>query len=174
MTDRLAAVIVAYSGRRAKSIPEAPLASLNARVRDSLERLSPTEMVGAAADGADLVVLEAALSLTPPPVIHLVLSSDPEVFAEGSVAPEWRSRFDAALSAVRQRGGTTRSLSRDPGTAAYREANAVIFETAQALAGGAERLTVLLVANAGEGRTVEDLGKRASMAGVPVVRIEPG
>ena len=130
-------MIVAYSGRRAQSIPETALASLEARVRDALERLSPTEMVGAAADGADLVVLEAALSLTPPPVLHLVLSSDPEVFAEGSVAPEWRTRFDADLIAVRQRGGTTRSLSHDPGTAGYREANAVIFDTARSLAGDA-------------------------------------
>lgn len=56
---------------------------------------------GALAAGADIIVAEALLSRGAE--LHIVLPSDPDSFARHSVepyGPDWRSRFDAVLSAA--------------------------------------------------------------------------
>jgi hypothetical protein len=164
-------VIVAYAGRRSGSLA-LDLDALAERVRESLQELRPTALVGAAADGGDLLVLEEALALDPPPTVHLVLPTTLEVFVEDSVEPGWRGRFDAVVEAVRTRGGTLRELGLPAGTDAYRQANQVFLDTASSLS-PEEETVVLVVAKDGEGEMIEDLLTRAALAGLRTVRVDP-
>jgi hypothetical protein len=151
--DQTRPVIVAYAGRRSGSIA-GDLDALAERVRGSLEALRPTALVGAAADGGDLMVLQAGLGLNPPPIVHLVLPTALEVFVEDSVEPGWRGRFDAVVEAVRMRGGTLRELGLSAGVASYRQANQAFLDTATSLASEAE--TVVLVVASPAGTPSED------------------
>jgi hypothetical protein len=165
-------VILAYAGRRARSLGCDP-DTVAPQVRQLLGRLQPDAVVGAAADGADLLVLEAALSLPDRPTAHVFLPTARDVFREHSVDAEWRDRFDRALRAVEHRGGLVASLDMDDGEEAYRRANQVILEQAAALAGVEQRRMVLVIAREGEGAMIEDLLQRAATSGVRVLRIDP-
>jgi len=143
------------------------------RIQRLLAALQPSAVAGAAADGADLLVLEAALALANAPAVHIVLPTAREVFAQDSVEPAWRDRFEAVLEEVERRLGTIRTLDRDPGEAAYRAANQAILDTAARLAVGGQRSVALVVAREGEGQMVEDLLRRARLAGQPALRIDP-
>lgn len=162
---------VAYAGRRAQALGGDP-ERLGVRIRELLAELQPTGIVGAAADGADLLVLEAALSLEAPLAIHIVLPTAVAVFAEESVEPAWRDRFAAVLEEVDVRGGTIRTLDAEPGET-YREANQAIIDTTTRLGRGAAHTLAVVVASEGEGPMVEDLLKRAGAAGMASRRIDP-
>jgi hypothetical protein len=165
-------MIVAYAGRRAQALVGGP-EPVAARVRRLLMALKPTAVVGAAADGADLIVLEAALALPAPPAVVIVLPTSRALFAEDSVEPAWRDRFEAVLDEVTRRDGTVRTLDESPGEAAYRRANQEILRTAADLAVGSQRAVALVVAHEGEGEMVEDLLGRAQLGGMPMLRIDP-
>src|SRR4051812_21584734 len=112
-------MILAYAGRRAETLPE-DTELVSQRLRRLLTGLQPTSFVGAAADGGDLLVLEAALALREDkegrrPTAHVVLPTRRDVFRENSVEPGWRWRFDAVLDEVESRGGTVQTLSLEPG-----------------------------------------------------------
>ena len=164
---------MAFAGRRAQSLGGHP-DDVAARIRRLLADLRPAAVVGAAADGTDLLVLEAALACDPPTVVHVVLPTARRVFAADSVEPRWRDRFSAALGRAVERGGTVRALDAEPGDAAYRAANQAILDTALGLAGGEpEAVLALVVGRDGEGAMVEDLLDRARSARVPSRRIDP-
>lgn len=165
-------MIVAYAGRRAQSLGGAA-GQVSRRLRSFLAVRQPSAVVGAAADGADLLVLEAALTSPKPPAIHIVLPTTRDIFAEHSVEAAWRDRFEAAMDAVARRGGTIRTLGLEPGSAAYCEGNQAILDTATSLAVGGERAVALVIAREGEGQMIEDLLGRARLAGVPSLRIDP-
>jgi hypothetical protein len=165
-------VIVAYAGRRAQSLP-GELDPVAGRIRRLLAALQPSAIVGAAADGADLLVLEAALALTSPPTIHLVLPTTRELFVEDSVEPAWHDRFEAVLGEVERRGGTLRTLDGEPGEAAYREANQAMLDTAAQLAVDGQRSVSLVIAREGEGQMIEDFLHRGELSGMPSLRIDP-
>src|SRR6476661_6642752 len=102
-------MIVAYAGRRAQSLGGDPdIAGL--RIRRLLAALSPQAVVGAAADGADILVLEAALQLPGGPVPHVILPTPREIFEHDSVESAWRDRFAAVLDGVEERHGSIESL----------------------------------------------------------------
>jgi hypothetical protein len=111
-------VILAYAGRRAQSIP-GDSERVAERVSRLLEDQQPSTIVGAAADGGDLLVLEAALATPNPPDIHVLLPTPREVFREDSVETNWRDRVEAALREER-RGGIVETLALEPGEMAHR------------------------------------------------------
>ena len=163
-------MIVAFAGRRAGSI-EGDLGALALRLQAVLTDLAPTAVVGAAADGADLLIVEAALALDGTQV-HLILPTPETVFRKASVEPDWRARFDDALEAARRRGSVT-SLGLEDGAEAYRAGNRAFLERASELAGPGERVVVLAVAAEGTGAMVQDLIDAAEQRGVPALRIDP-
>jgi hypothetical protein len=165
-------VILAYAGRRAKSLGGDPDA-LTTRIRRLLAGLQPAAIVGAAADGGDLLVLRAALAMPDGPAVRVILPTTRAVFCEDSVDPEWRGAFDVVLETIEQRGGRVDTLDLEPGEAAYRRANQRILDCATSLAHDGQRAVALLVAREGEGAMIDDLVARADIAGVPTLRIDP-
>jgi hypothetical protein len=88
-----------YSGRIGLSEQAAAEAAAAAAELIASERIGFG--YGALAAGADIIVAEALLSAGAE--LHVVLPSDPDSFARRSVepyGPNWRSRFDAVLSAA--------------------------------------------------------------------------
>ncbi len=162
-----AGMIVAFAGRRAGSI-EGDLGALAQRLQAVLTELAPTAVIGAAADGADLLIVEAALALDGTQV-HVILPTPEAVFREASVREDWRARFDAALEAARRRGSVT-SLGLEDGADAYRAGNRAFLDRAGELAG---QVLVLAVAAEGTGAMVQDLIDAAEQRGVPALRIDP-
>src|SRR4051794_29793816 len=110
-------MILAFAGRRAQSIT-GDLEAVALRGRHLMRALRPTAVIGAAADGGDLLVVEAALA-TGGVDVHLILPTPVDVFREASVAPAWRERFERALSAAT----SVESLGLEDGADAYRRAN---------------------------------------------------
>jgi tetratricopeptide (TPR) repeat protein len=167
-------VIVVYAGRRAQSIPADRIEAVAERVQRLLTAMAPSALVGAASDGADLLVVEAAQGAPVPVPVHLVLPTDEAVFAQESVQKAWRPRFKQALKRAREKGGgSVSSLGLPDGADAYRAANAEFVEKALDLASPRERVVALVVAAPGEGAIVEDLVSWAGKKGVPVLRIDP-
>src|SRR3954451_24993646 len=146
-------MIVAYAGRRAQSMGGDP-EQVAARLRRLLMALKPTAVVGAAADGADLIVLEVALASPTAPAVAIVLPTSRALFVEDSVERAWRDRFDAVMDEVIRRGGTIHTRDERPGDSAYRQANHEFRETAARLAGDHQRAVTLAVAHEGEGQMV--------------------
>jgi hypothetical protein len=167
-------MILAYAGRRSQSLGGDPDV-VRRRIRRHLARLQPRWVVGAAADGVDLIVLEEALAIPHGPPVHIILPTAREVFAEDSVEAGWRDRFEAVLNEVGEGDGRGEIVSLDvePGGAAYREANARILQQAEALCEEDERAVILVVSREGEGQMVRDLESRGRMQGVPTLRIDP-
>jgi tetratricopeptide (TPR) repeat protein len=164
-------MVVAFSGRRAQSI-DGDLDAVASRVRRLLSALRPSAVVGALADGADLLVAETALGIADGPRVEVILPTSEEVFRDASVASSWRARFDAVLERVRERGAV-RSLGLEDGPEAYRRANVAFLDRAIELAANGERAIALVVAGEGEGETVEDLITQAKLRCVPSLRIDP-
>jgi tetratricopeptide (TPR) repeat protein len=166
-------VILAYAGRRAASLPEGSGEILAARIRRLLNGLAPTALFGSAADGGDLLILEAALALPDTPRAHIVLPTSVEGFREASVAEEWRQRYDRVLRYVPRTGGEIRTLGLPDGDEAYRQANHQILESGAALATGHQCVVALVIATESEGEMVMDFTAQAALQGVSVLRIDP-
>lgn len=165
-------MILAYAGRREQSLGGDPVA-LARRIRRLLAALQPGWVVGAAADGADLILLEEALAIPNGPRALVILPTAREVFFDDSVEPEWRHRFEAVLAEVERGRGRVESLDKQPGEAAYRLANQTFLDRAEALAEPDERVVVLVVSRAGEGQMVRDLEERGRLRTIPSLRIDP-
>jgi hypothetical protein len=164
-------VVLAFAGRRAQSI-DGDLEAITLRIRRLLSALRPSAVVGAMADGGDLLVVETALEMAKGPAIDVILPTEEEVFRAQSVAPAWRERFDRALEQVRARG-TIRSLGLPDGSEAYRRANTAFLDQASELATGDERPVVLVVAREGAGAIVQALVDGARLRDIPSLRIDP-
>jgi hypothetical protein len=165
-------VILAYAGRRAQALGGDP-ELVGRRVRRLLAGLQPGTVVGAAADGGDLLLLEAALGISGGPAAHIVLPTPRDVFRENSVDPDWRDRFDMVLDTIDDRGGVIESLNLEAGEMTYRRGNQMMLDRAAALAGGTQRSVVLLIARDDDGEVIKDMLKRAQVSGVPALRIDP-
>jgi tetratricopeptide (TPR) repeat protein len=146
------------------------------RLRRLLAQSEPEAVVGSAACGADLMVLEIALALQAQrghPRIEVVLPTPFDVFREDSVAPGWRGRFDGVLARVRETG-TVHQLGMAPATEAYERANDLILERAAGLAADLEaRFLVLAIAEQGGGSAVEQMVRAAAVRGARELRIDP-
>jgi hypothetical protein len=166
-------MILVFAGRRAQSIG-GDIDAVAVRVRRLLAEVHPRVMIGAMADGSDLVVLEAALEMDDPPYVDVVLPTSEEVFRNASVQDDWRGRFDRVLTELRAGGrGRVESLELDDGEAAYKAANVAFLDRAAELVGDGERVMVLLVAAEGEGAIGQDLVDVAASRVIPTVRIDP-
>lgn len=97
-------MIIAYAGRRPSGpmgdFPAAREEYLQERVERLLAGIRPECVIGSAAAGGDLIILEAACHLGIPATV--VLGHDVESFAADSVEdkPGWRDRFDAVIQAA--------------------------------------------------------------------------
>jgi hypothetical protein len=163
--------VVVYAGRRAGSL-NGDIRAIALRIERLLNDLTPTAVVGAMADGGDLLVVEASLAMEPGPATEVILPTPEEVFRVRSVDAGWRERFDRALEHVRERG-TVQSLGLADGSEAYRRANAAFLEKAKELARDLTRVVVLVVASEGDGQMVQDLLDRARSGGISHIRIDP-
>lgn len=166
-------MIVAYAGRRAESLPTDAEDVVATRVRRLITALAPSAVVGPAADGGDLIVLEAALKRPDPPVVHIVLPTSLAEFRAASVEESWRARHDRVLQRVPQVGGAVESLGLPDGEDAYRKANTRVLDKALSLARNHERVVALVLATPGEGAMVADFIERAELQGISVLRIDP-
>ncbi len=164
-------MVLAFAGRRAQSLG-GDLETVTRRIRVLLTALAPSAVVGALADGGDLLVAEVALSLGEATAVHVVLPTPEEVFRVRSVRTDWRDRFDRALEQVRQRG-SVQSLGLEDGSDAYRRVNAAFLDRAMDLADDGKRVVTLVIAGEGEGEIVQDLVARAQLRNVPSLRIDP-
>jgi hypothetical protein len=164
-------VILVYAGRRAQSLPPGSEEIVSRRARRLLAGLAPSAVVGSAADGADLVVLEAALEAGRARP-HVVLASSAEVFERGSVQEAWRGRHRQSLARAADVGRVI-SMGLPDGADAYAAANTRMLQLATELAGEHERVACLVVAAPGEGTMVENLSDAARLHRMPVLRIDP-
>ena len=168
-------MLFAYSGRRSTSLSAQDQTAVAERLRKLLIQVRPSAVVGAAACGADLILLELALELSAGgkgPEIHVVLPTPPGRFRDDSVAPDWHERFDDVLHAVRQRG----SLEHGDGSAedVYNEGNLAILGRAKALAtNGGERAVALAIGSPGEGMYTTRFVRQAKLDGIRELRIDP-
>lgn len=178
-------MILVYAGRRidpgdGTSPRQFPLANV-ARVQEDVERvlrqLRPAAVVGSAACGSDLLVLEAAGRLRVRQ--RVLLPFDHSTFRATSVTDRpgnWGPRFDTIIDAVSACGDLV-ELALDPKqSGTYHEANAGIFREAEGLAGGHEDDIAALVlwngATRGTGDVTEAFLKDARRRGWPVTEID--
>ncbi len=166
-------MIVAYAGRRAGSFPNDAEDAVATRVRRLITALAPSAVVGPAADGGDLITLEATLKHTRSPTAHIVLPTTRECFRTASVEDGWRERFDRALTRVRELGGDLESLKLVDGDDAYRQCNTRVLLKAEELASRHERVIALAIAAPGEGMMVNDFVAQAQLRRIAVLRIDP-
>ncbi len=176
-------MIIVYAGRRPSGedgvFPSSREEYLAERVERLLTGLSPTRIVGSAAAGSDVIILEAAARLGIPATV--VLAGDVGSFAAESVhdKPGWRPRFDAVLSAP---GVTVEPLAvSESGGDAYNAVTRHFIERAQdlrreaATEGDDPALVGLLLSGGSRGADdyTEDLGLQLEAAGHLVLRVDP-
>jgi tetratricopeptide (TPR) repeat protein len=149
------------------------------RVGRLLTALSPKGVVSAPAAGADLVVLEEAASRQVP--IHVVLPLPEDEFETVSVADlghDWVHRYRRVLDRARRTGNSLTVCGFSAGDDWYRAANASIIERALELteAADAGRLVAFAVQprSSTDSSVTGDFVQRARIAGLPVIRIDPG
>lgn len=153
-------MIFVYAGRRID--PEAKLGSPPEerfplrnvpRVAHEVERLldevKPSTVVGSAACGADLLVLEAAGGLGVRR--RIILPFDRQTFRASSVTDrpgDWGARFDAVISQVSAQGDLVELALDAKDDATYVQANLEIFGDAETLAHStAEECRALVIWN---------------------------
>jgi hypothetical protein len=169
-------LIYAYTGRRSMSLPAGASERVAERLRRLLAQSEPKAIVGSAACGADLIVLETALTLQAQrghPRVEVVLPTTPGVFRDDSVAPGWRDRLDDVLARVEE-AGVVHNVGMPPGQDAYERANELILDRAAGLAAELNgRFLVLAVSEPGEGSAVEQMIRAAALRGARALRIDP-
>lgn len=160
-------MILIYAGRR--QITDAP--GVRDRVGGLLDAYRPRLLVGSAAAGADLLVLELARERDIP--VRVILLGSVTEFEQASVADlgeEWPRRYREVLSDA----GVSVEIVESPGPdrrAAHLMVNGVIIETARrAAARGEEIVALALTERAGIGGSVTaDLVAKAERQGWPTV-----
>ncbi len=176
-------MIIVYAGRRPSGddgvFPSTREQYLAERVERLLAGLRPTRLVGSAAAGSDVIILEAAARLNVPATV--VLAGNVESFAADSVddKPGWRPRFDAVLNAPNV---TVEPLAlSESGGDAYKAVTRHFIERAEELRrdAAAEQddpaLVGLLLSGGSRGADdyTEDLGLQLEASGHLVLRLDP-
>lgn len=136
-------MIVVYAGRRpGAGFPEDNVTFVAEQIERIVKGLRPRLVVGSAAAGADLLVIEAATRSGVP--AHVLLSGDQAAFRESSVADKggaWTLRYDVQLGLPSVRVEEV-ARGEDDG-ASYRAVTARITTTAEAQLQPNEQLVVL-------------------------------
>lgn len=163
-------MILLYAGRlpSAEGFPDANVPFVAAEVARLLRGLSPRLVVGSGAAGADLTVLDAAISLGI--AARVVLAGSVDEFRASSVAEGWGERYRRVLASS---GVEVIELPRVPGDdeASYRAVTARIW----AEGGGHDESRVVLTLSGerpGGGHT-EELVDLQLQAGGLALQIDP-
>jgi hypothetical protein len=161
-------VIFAFTGRRSPALDAAAATLVSERLRTLLTLRAPSAVVGAAACGADLLLLEEALRLRAPEV-HIALPTPRERFREESVEPDWRPRFDAVLAEADDVTDAA-GHAEDP----YLAGNVAILRAATTLAAErGEEAVAVIVASPGQGEYSEHFAHEAALRHVRELRVLP-
>ncbi len=155
--------------RTTPRFPVARAASVATEVRTALGQRHPTLVVGAAASGADLIVLEEAREMGI--ACHVVLPLTIDEFRRTSVAdqgPDWVDRFDRTIGV--SSGLTVDDLSRHHDW--YLRGNELIVDTALRLA-NRSMIEGLVVAAADDDSVSNDFARLALERRWPITRINP-
>lgn len=178
-------MLLVYAGNRVDApdraeprFPADAVAPVEQRLRRLLAELGPTGVVGAAASGADLLVLDTARELGIPMWITLPLP--PEQFLAASVADqgqEWVDRYRRVTDAARAVDVTDLSDHDDW----YLRGNDAILDQAEAVAAeldehekpGTLALVIRPADHDGSSAT-DDFARKAKARGMPVIDLDPG
>lgn len=140
-------MVIAYAGRLAKGdeFPPGNVEFVRTQIARLITGLRPRAVVGSAAAGADLLVLEAALAAGAD--AHVKLAGDRAAFLESSVTSvgeQWGQRFHGLLAEARV---SVEEVPRIPGDsdASYRAVTELIATAAAALCQSDEELVVLAI-----------------------------
>lgn len=157
--------------------PDQQVNEVAARLNTFIGALRPRVVVSAAAAGADLILLEAALAHGCH--IHVVLPFRAERFRAESVADRgnaWLIRYDRVLEQARSRPGC-QIIEHDeqPDDAGYRQGNHLLLEHAATVAGddGILALAIQPPARTGGSSVTDDFAQRAMQRGLAVIDIDP-
>jgi hypothetical protein len=153
--------------------PETTVAQMAERLRTLLAHLRPRVVVGAAASGTDLLVIEAALAENVQ--VHVVLPFARDAFRSTSVedrGSEWTSRYDRLLDSC---SDNLVEGAEDPtDEAVFVQHNSRLLDHAQSLATDDERIWTIVVRPAGSsGSVTDDLASRATDRGLLVLDLDP-
>ena len=164
------------ASRRTARFPSSQVPTVRTRVGQVLDALRPSDVVSAAASGADLIVLEEAI--TRGIAIHVVLPITREEFIDKSVADagtEWVNSFEAVLQHASSGRG---SILQGDGVASgqwYLAAHDELLDRAVVLADG--RPIVALTIRPPEGEIppsgTDEFASRAERLGLLVLCIDP-
>ncbi|HET8922118.1 MAG TPA: hypothetical protein VFN26_03875 [Candidatus Acidoferrum sp.] len=158
-------MMIALAGRRIDAADAAqrrfPFQNLH-RVKEDIRtlfiELKPQTLVCSAANGADLLALEAAQDLSID--THIVLPFAPEIFRNTSVVDRpggWGKRFDHALKIVRSHENLILMDCPEHGPSAYLATNAKIIAEAQDIARRLHTTVTAVVVWDGQSRGAHDI-----------------
>lgn len=155
--------------------PESRVEDVAARVSVLLSSLRPRLVVGAAASGADLVVLEEALAVGL--AVRVVLPFSVERFRQTSVksrGPAWTERYARMIERMRGGAGELEILDEVEDEEVYRRTNGRLLDRAEDLAATEEEVVVLLLRPAGgdSSSVTDDLAARAKVRGWLVLDLD--
>lgn len=170
-------MIVVYAGRRPSEdgFPQAHEGVVRERIARLLAGLQPRLIVGSAAAGADLLMLESGLVAGAK--ARVVLAGSPDVFRESSVADKgeaWERRYSHVLSREDVKVDSTERIEDDE-KASYEAVTDRIWKLAHEELEDGEGLLVVIVSRPREGGTdhTEELAGLQELDGGVVLRIDP-
>jgi hypothetical protein len=147
------------------------------RVARLLATLRPSDVVSAAAAGADLIVLEEAIQRGIN--AHVVLTIGRDEFVKQSVmdaGPEWVTRFETVVHHVSTVDGCSMMENDDaPSHEWYLAAHVQLFGRAEALAAGGTIAALTIRPPEGEvpPSVTDDFAARAERMGLLVLSVDP-
>jgi hypothetical protein len=159
-------------GLASPRFPDGQVDDVADRVRRLLASLQPRMVVGAAASGADLIILGEAVRLNVEP--RIVLPFPVDRFEQTSVAsrgPEWVRRYRHVIEARRDKVEILDEVEDDD---VYLRTNGRLIERGRELAADGEGLIVLVLRPADNdgGSVTDDLARRAELAGLLVLDLD--
>ena len=165
------------AGRRVARFPSTQEPIVRARVAKVLDALRPSDVVSAAAAGADLIVLEESIHRGIG--THVVLPIALDEFVSRSVTdagPEWVMLFNAVVDAVsRARGCSLTQGDAAPGHEWYLAGHDQLLRRAEVVADGGSIVALTIRPPEGEAppSVTDNFASRAEHLGLLVLTIDP-
>ena len=170
--------VLGFAGRRIdplgsnrQAFPLEAVSLVSAKIETYLRQAAPAAIFGAAACGADILVLRAAGDLGIPRTI--VLPFDRNRFRSISVLdrPGCWEDYDRILDCAGTEGGLEILQFQKPGPSAYRAVNTAILDRAQASGYPVRAIVVWEGAEQGQGDYTAEFRGSATRRGIPVDEI---